>query len=352
MIGKLIKAMRCQAVLRRAVLLSPVAALAGAAAPDNLSVFDTVSPPADEIRSLFWLILAITGIIFLLVEGALLYCIFRFRDPQASAGDTTEPPQIYGSKPIEVAWTVAPGIIVFVLFLVVARSILDIRKGEPPDGALRVTVIGHQWWWEYQYHDPNDPEKKLIVANELHVPTGRPIYFELKSADVIHSFWLPRLAGKTDVIPGHVNKTWFEIRPGQEGKYLGQCAEYCGNQHANMILVVFAETPEQFDAWARAQREPAVNDPSQAAGRDLFLKNSCMKCHRIRGTPANGSFAPDLTHLASRETLFSGMHKNDNDWLTRWVRDPQPIKPGCWMPNMQLNESEVASIVRYLESLK
>lgn len=322
-------------------VLSILAAATGAA--ENLSVFDPASPPAAEIRSLFLLVLAITGAIFLAVEGMILYCIFRFRQREASP--TREPPQIYGSKPIEVAWTLAPALVVFVLFLIVVRTEAVVRRDEAPPGALRVTVVGHQWWWEYRY-----PELGVVTANELHIPAGRPIYFDLQSVDVIHSFWVPRLAGKTDVIPGRTNHMWFEAQ--EPGLYLGQCAEYCGTQHANMMIRVVAETPEEFGRWVKGQQEPAAAVPAASADRAAFFRLACVNCHTIRGTDARGTFGPDLTHLMSRQTLATGVVPNDHESLLQWVKDPQTIKPGCLMPDFQLSPEELRRVVAYLETLR
>jgi cytochrome c oxidase subunit II len=327
-------------------LFSPLLAAAVAAPEENLNIFDPAGNQARGIRDLFYLVLAITGGIFVLVEGMLVFCIFRFR--QHGPPSAVEPPQVYGSKPIELAWTVAPALIVFVLFLVVIRYINEIRATEVPPGALEVIVVGHQWWWEYQYIDPGSPGGKLITANELHIPINRPVHLTLQSVDVIHSFWVPRLAGKTDVVPARENYMW--IQADEKGWFYGQCAEYCKGQHANMMIRVFAEDAADFDRWLVEQRKPAVADP--AARRDLFLSLSCVNCHMVRGTPAKGTFGPDLTHLMSRKTLVTGVVANDAPELTAWVRDPQTIKPGCLMPDMHLTSNEVNEVVKYLLTLK
>ncbi|QDU63867.1 Cytochrome c oxidase subunit 2 precursor [Planctomycetes bacterium Pan216] len=315
-------------------------------AAGETNIVQTVSPPADSIKFLFYLLLAVVGAIFLIVEGALIYCMVRFRKRE---GDESEPPQIYGSKPVEIAWTVAPALIVFVLFLVVLRSIVQIRKVDVPEDALRVVVTGHQWWWEFHY-----PELGVTTANELHVPIGddeneRAVFLDLQSVDVIHSFWVPQLSGKMDVVPGRTNLLWFATK--QPGLYRGQCAEYCGTQHANMLLRVVAESPEEFERWAAQQAKPAVDDPKVAAGRQLFMSLACMNCHTIKGTPANGTFAPDLTHLMSRQTLASGMVENNPKNLRDWVDNPQSIKPGCLMPSFQLSSKQLDDLVAYLETL-
>ena len=227
---------------------------------NDLSIFDPASPGAESIRNLSYFVLAITGFIFIVVEGILFYAILRFRRGPATG---TEPPQVYGSKPIEIAWTAAPALIVFVLALVTARTQWEVLPTPPPprpdDHTLFVTVVGRQWWWEYRYDHYDGKELGFITANELHVPAGtangvpRPVYLKLQSADVCHSFWVPRLGGKMDLIPGRTNDLWFQTD--QPGLYRGQCAEYCGTQHANMLLRVTAEPPEDFELWLAHQRE-------------------------------------------------------------------------------------------------
>jgi cytochrome c oxidase subunit II len=331
--------------------------LASAPAIPDLSIFDPVSPPAESIRSLSVLVLAITAFIFVVVEGILFYSLFRFR--RLAAASTAEPPQVYGSMPIEIAWTAAPALVVFVLVLVTARSLWEVNVPPPQpkagDHTLFVTVIGHQWWWEYVYDHYDGREVGFRTANELHVPASeagvpRPVYLTLKSADVCHSFWVPRLAGKTDLIPGRVNATWFQTD--QPGLYLGQCAEYCGTQHAHMLLRVVVDPPSEFETWLENERKPAVEDRGASAGRAAFLSLACVNCHRIRGTPADGTYAPDLTHLMSRDTLASGMIENNPDNLRRWVTDPQQIKAGCLMPAFGLGDKERDDIVRYLRTLR
>jgi cytochrome c oxidase subunit 2 len=358
----------------------------------NVSIFDPVSPPAESIRNLSVLVLAITAFIFIVVEGILISSIVRFRrraatgigpgpdatglahSPEtASEGRVgeTEPPQVYGSKPIEIAWTAAPALVVFVLVLVSARTLWEVNVPPPQpregDNTLFVTVVGRQWWWEYQYDhyngkpiraiglDGRELDHPVVTANELHVAASedevaRPVYLTLKSADVCHSFWVPRLAGKTDCIPGRINSMWFQTdRP---GLYVGQCAEYCGTQHANMLLRVVVDSPSSFESWLKHQQQPAAEDPTASAGRSVFLAQTCVNCHRVRGTPAQGRYAPDLTHLMSRQTLASGMIENNPENLRRWVADPQQIKLGCLMPAFGLSDREREGIVRYLQTLR
>jgi cytochrome c oxidase subunit 2 len=339
---------------------------AGGRAAENLSIFDPASPdtPAELIRHLSVLVLAITAFIFVIVEAVLVYSLVRFRrrrDAAAAAG--TEPPQVYGGKPIEIAWTAAPAMIVFVLVSVTARYEWEVKRNPPPpapdDNTLFVTVVGRQWWWEYQYQHYNGRQLDFITANELHVPAStrselvkvnRPTYLNLRSADVCHSFWVPRLSGKTDLLPDRTNSMWFQTTA--PDLYLGQCAEYCGTEHANMLLRVYVDPPEDFERWLANEAKPAVDDPRVAEGRKAFLGQSCVNCHRVRGTPAQGTYAPDLTHLMARQTLAAGMIPNTPENLRRWVADPQPIKPGCLMPAFGLSDQARDRIVDYLLSLK
>ena len=312
------------------------------------NIFRPLSQPAQEIKETSALVLIICAVIFIIVAGLLIYSLVRFRH---RAGDeATEPPQVYGSNQIELAWTVLPILIVFVLILVTSRTIADIQNRKPPRGAVQATVVGHQWWWEIRY-----PELGIVTANELHVPasTGerrQPAFLNLQSADVAHSFWVPQLAGKTDVIPNKENRMWIE--PTIPGTYLGNCAEYCGRQHARMLIRVVVHTPEEFDRWVREQQQPALIAADAAEGRKAFLVNSCVNCHTVRGTSAEGKFGPDLTHLMNRETLAAGAAPNTPENLRLWVRDPQRIKLGCLMPNMQMTDREVDQIVAYLQTLK
>jgi cytochrome c oxidase subunit 2 len=331
------------------VLLATGEARAAAAQPVHLSsIFDPVSPPAAEIYTLSVLVLGICAAIFVIVGGLTAYCVVRFRR-RPGDGDG-EPPQIYGSNPIELAWTVVPLLIVFVLFLVTTRTLLAVQKAPPPPGTLNVTVIGHQWWWELRY-----PDLGIVTANELHVPVSspgdrRPTYLRLESVDVAHSFWIPQLNGKTDLIPNRINTMWIE--PMRPGLFLGQCAEYCGTQHAHMLLRVIAQPTAEFDAWVAAQRAPAAQDPAAAAGRALFESVACINCHRVGGTVADGVFGPDLTHLMSRATIGAGAAANGPAELRAWVSDPNRLKPGALMPAMQLGDQEVDQIVAFLATLR
>jgi cytochrome c oxidase subunit 2 len=308
------------------------------------NIFKPQATPAESVYHLSLLVLSVCATIFAIVAGLLAFTIVKFR---RTANDEHEPPQVYGSNRIEVAWTVIPILIVFVLTMATARVVIAIQNKPAPKDALHVTVIGHQWWWEIRY-----PGLGIVTANELHVPVStadRPAFtfLALQSADVVHSFWVPQLAGKTDVIPNRTNTMWID--PRMAGTFFGNCAEYCGMQHANMLLRVIVQPPADFERWAAGQK--AATD-SQAAGRVDFLSLSCVSCHRVSGTPAAGTFGPDLSHLMSRTTLASGMILNTPGTLREWVRDPQAIKPGNLMPNMQLNAHELDAVVNYLSSLK
>jgi cytochrome c oxidase subunit 2 len=326
-----------------------LASTAAAASPAQISsIFDPVSPPAEAIRDLSWLVLAICAAIFVVVAGLLVCSIVRFR--RRPDDDGREPPQVYGSNQIELAWTVVPLLIVFVLFLATTRTIVAVQNAEPPPSALKVTVVGHQWWWEFRY-----PGLGILTANELHVPVSdpvhrRPTFLRLASDDVVHSFWIPRLAGKTDVIPNRENHMWIE--PMEPGTYFGQCAEYCGTQHAYMLLRVIVHPKDEFDRWVAKQRQPPVADPRVRAGRDLFFSTACINCHRVGDTVATGTFGPDLTHVMSRETIGAGVAVNTPENLRAWTKDPDHLKPGVHMPAMKLTEDELDKIVAYLLTLK
>jgi cytochrome c oxidase subunit 2 len=327
------------------------------AVTENLSIFEPASPSAESTRGLFILVLVITGGILLLVEGVLLWVFFR--SPRLTGPNDHQPPQVYGSRPIEIAWTAAPTLIVFVLILLVARVLWEVRvdpdKPPPHSDPLRVEVIGHQWWWEFRYTAYNGKDLNFTTANEFHIPVSepdraRPVYMKLLSADVNHSFWVPRLAGKTDLIPGRVNS--MHVQTDQRGLYFGQCGEYCGTAHAKMLLRVYAVSPEEFENWSANEMRPAVEDPAVRPGRETFLSLSCVNCHTIRGTSANGTFGPDLTHLMTRETLASGIVPNTSENLRKWVHNSHQVKPGCLMPAFSLSDQELDKVVGYLSSLR
>jgi cytochrome c oxidase subunit 2 len=312
------------------------------------SIFAPAGVPAHSIYGLSMLVLGITGAIFLVVAGLLLYVLLRYR--ATGIEPAQEPPQIYGSNQIELSWTVIPVLIVVVLFLATARVIFSTEHARKPTGALDVTVIGHQFWWEYRY-----PKFGIVTANELHIPVSdpsnpTPTYLTMSSADTDHSFWVPRLAGKTDLIPNKVNTMWID--PDAPGLYLGQCAQYCGAQHAKMLIRVYADTPVQFAAWVAQQRKPSAQDPSAAEGEAVFQRSACISCHTVEGTIAAGRFGPDLTHVASRDTIASGSVPNTAANMRAWVNNPAQFKPGALMPQMHLDAHDLDAVTAYLMTLK
>jgi cytochrome c oxidase subunit 2 len=315
-------------------------------------IFQPQSRPAELLLEPTYLVLLICFGIFAVVVAVLVYVLIKFR-PRGPQDHLEEPPQVYGSYNIEMAWTVIPCLIVFVLVLVSARSIVEIQDQPMPEDAIKIRLIGHQWWWEVQY-----PDLGIITANEIHVPvsskngTARPTHLILESADVIHSFWVPQLAGKTDLVPNRVNHTWVE--PYKTGVFIGNCAEYCGTQHANMLLRVIAQTPEDFEKWVANQKQlPAEpQDALAIQGKKDFYALSCVSCHKIDASPAEGVFGPDLTKFAVRQTLGAGVALNTPENLHAWLLNPDALKPGCYMPDMKLSPQQLDSLVAYLQTLK
>jgi cytochrome c oxidase subunit 2 len=323
------------------------------------SIFAPHSTPALQIHQLSLFVLIITGAIFLGVSALLIYALIKFR---ARPSDTTEPPQVFGSMQIELSWTIIPILIIVVLFLGTARVLFSIQDAPKPANALDITVVGHQFWWEYN----------IVTANELHIPVStpsqpRPAFMKLTSADVMHSFWVPQLGGKTDLLPNRVNEMWMD--PQQTGLYVGQCAQFCGTQHAKMLLRVYVDTPDQFQSWIAAQQKTQSelpNIPTQPStpsqpnptaidshtGQLVFEQQACISCHTVKGTIANGRYGPDLTHLMSRATLAAGAATNTPGNLQAWIADPTQFKPGCLMPAMHLTDRQNQQITAYLLTLK
>src|ERR1700728_989229 len=323
------------------------AAEADATPGHGTNIFSPASTPPKSIFDLSVFCFAITGIIFLVVFGLLLYSVVRFRGRAADGG--REPAQVYGSMQIELAWTIIPILIVVVLFLATARVIHAVQDAPEPAGALDVIAIGHQYWWEFRY-----PKLGIVTANELHIPVSdhdhpTPTFLQLLSVDTDHSFWVPELAGKTDLIPNHPNRLWMD--PQRTGIFLGQCAQYCGVQHAKMLLRVSVDGPEDSASWVHAQQKPAAEDAGAIAGRRVFERNACMNCHAVGGTSADGRFGPDLTHLMSRATIAAGAAENPPTNLRLWIQNPSAIKPGSLMPAMKLSDADLDAVVNYMETL-
>jgi cytochrome c oxidase subunit 2 len=359
-----------------------------ARASSPTSIFAPHSTPAIQLNTLAQFVLAITGLIFAGVSALLVYALVRYR---RRPGDMNEPPQVFGSTQIELSWTIIPILIIVVLFLGTARVLFSVQDAPKPPTALNLTVIGHQFWWEFRY-----PDYGVVTANELHVPLSsdsapRPTFMKLTSADVMHSFWVPQLAGKTDLLPNRVNEMWID--PRQTGLYVGQCAQFCGAQHAKMLLRVYVDSPEDFKRWIAAQQKtqvelslftvttdpnpggrgaksrvlpislparavmatpsPPISDEVSAHnGQLVFEQQACINCHTVAGTVANGRYGPDLTHLMSRATLAAGAADNTPGNLQAWIADPNTFKPGCLMPAMHLTDWQNAQITAYLLTLK
>jgi cytochrome c oxidase subunit 2 len=312
------------------------------------TIFAPASTPAAAIFGLSTLVIGVTALIFVCVCGLLTYAVFRFR--KRLDDDGSEPAQVYGSNQVELAWTVIPTLIVVVLFLASARVITFVQHADRPADSIQVVAVGHQFWWEYRY-----PALGVVTANELHVPVSdpaRPIptFITLLSADTDHSFWIPRLGGKTDLIPNRVNSTWID--PYETGLYLGQCAQYCGTEHAKMLLRVYVDSRDAFDRWIGQQRQPAREQGEAALGRRVFQTTACINCHAVAGTVATGRFGPDLTHLMSRDTIGSGIVPNTVENLRAWIRNPESFKPGSRMPPMGLTDRELDSVTAYLATLR
>jgi cytochrome c oxidase subunit II len=335
-------------MLQAALLLAACGARHAFALNRNTNIFSPAATPSQSIFGLAMFVFIITGGIFIVVGGLIAYAAVRFR--QRPDDDGSEPPQIFGSNQIELSWTIIPVLIVVVLFLATARIIFAIQDAPKPQAAVEVTVIGHQFWWEFRY-----PALRITTANELHIPvstadTPKPTFLKLTSADVIHSFWVPRLAGKVDLLPNRINELWMD--PHTAGLYVGQCAQFCGQQHAKMLLRVYVDTPEQFATWVQLERQQGAQDPAVVAGRREFESQACVNCHAVSGTSAHGKFGPDLTHLASRKTIASGAADNTTDNLEHWIEDPDLIKPGSLMPSMHLMPEQVREITTYLNTLQ
>ena len=333
------------------VLVWPAnAAFAEASQPafSPTNIFAPVSTPAHSIFGLSLFVLGVTAAIFVAVFTLLVYAVLKYR--KRADDDGREPPQVYGSNQVELAWTVIPVLIVVVLFMATARVVAGILQPSLPANTIEVVAIGHQYWWEFRY-----PGLKVVTANELHVPVSDPQHptptlIKLLSADTDHSFWVPRLAGKTDLIPNHPNSMWID--PHETGMYLGQCAQYCGTQHAKMLLRVYVQTRDEFDRWIQGQGQPAQVSESISKGRQIFEGTACINCHTVTGTVADGRFGPDLTHLMSRDTIAAGAAQNTPENLRLWIRQPDAFKPGSKMPAMGLSEQDVGAVAAYLETLR
>jgi len=299
---------------------------------------------AARISDLYWLMFWTSAVVYGAVLLALVVAIRRGR-----GSDAGEPSRAKAARWVTAATAISILTLVGLLFASVATG--RAMGSLPTEDALGIEVVGYQWWWSVKYKNPT-PSLEVTTANELHVPVGRPIAISLKAFDVIHSFWVPNLHGKVDLIPGRENLITLQVD--KPGVYRGQCAEYCGLQHAHMAFSIIAEEPDAFEHWLAAQREPAPNptSPEQTHGLAVVERGPCQMCHTIRGTSAGGRFGPDLTHVATRSTLASGTVPNTPDTLAEWIKDPQHIKPGTRMPSTGLSQEELQALVAYLQTLK
>jgi cytochrome c oxidase subunit 2 len=308
------------------------------------SVLDPAGPQAARIGHLSWVFLVVCALTYVVVMAFLALAV-RHGRRRAHADQGGDESGLTRAVTLATAATVA------ILFVLLGASVVTgkaVARHPDPD-ALRIRVTGHQWWWQVEYQDPA-ADQRFETANEIHVPVGRAVVFVVSSADVIHSFWVPNLHGKIDLIPTHENTIW--MRADREGVFRGQCAEFCGLQHANMALLVIAEAPAAFEAWRRRQVEDArpPGAPEEVHGQAVFTA-ACAVCHAIRGTPAGSRAAPDLTHLASRRTLAAGTLPNTRGHLAAWIVDPQALKPGNAMPQNPLPAADLQALLAYLGSL-
>ena len=314
---------------------------------------------AAEIQHLFEPIFWAAAAVFIVVEALLVYSAFRFR---AGANAKAIPEQIHGNTPLEIGWTIAPAVILGIIFLLTAQTLNAVSYPQASAAnTINVKVFGHQWWWEFQYPDIKTAEgKPLVTATDLHIPANALVNYTLESVDVIHSFWVPALNGKTDVIPGHVNHGFFNAA--QVVDTVGQCAEFCGAEHAQMRFRVYVQSDADFQAWVKGQQAlPATPTGLAKTGADLFAKSSCIGCHTIGGTAAAGLVGPNLTHFGSRATIAAGTLTNTPENLSKWLHNPEAVKPGNDMSVAMVSQvqtwggdadSNIAALVAYLESLK
>jgi cytochrome c oxidase subunit 2 len=318
------------------------------------SVLNPAGPQAGRISRLWWLMLYVCTAVFIIVIISVSVAVLRSRQKQDTTSDaahiTPEPRSEQRMGRVVTVAVVATGVILFVFLIASFRTGRATYTLQDPN-AVSIKVTGHQWWWEVQYEDQT-PSNTFKTANEIHIPVGRTVQLRMTSSDVIHSFWVPNLDGKKDLLPGHETTIW--LKADREGEFYGQCAEFCGHQHAHMRFVVIAESPDKFNAWLVAQRaaSPQPANDVQARGQQVFLTSPCIMCHTVRGTDASASVAPDLTHLASRKTIAAGTLPLTRGHLAGWITNSQEIKPGNRMPPVPLAPEDLQTLLSYLESLK
>ena len=303
------------------------------------SIFEPSGPAARSIAQLGWIFFALGTFIFLLTMGYLVYALVRRRNQ-------TEDRQ-GGTMIVIVAGMIIPALILLVLFVLNTNVLGQVSAPGESEAGLVIEVSGRQWWWEINY-----PQQQISTANEIHIPVGQPVLLKLVSEDVIHSFWVPELHGKMDLIPGRVNDFW--IQADREGVYLGECAEYCGTQHAKMLFRVVVDSQEAYEQWLARMRQPAALPSQESAkrGMQIFLSANCVQCHAIAGTDATGELGPDLTHLASRQTIGAGILPLTRANLGGWVSNPQGVKPGAKMPPSDISGEDLNSLLDFLMTLE
>jgi cytochrome c oxidase subunit 2 len=336
------------------VRLLPLAGcLLSAGCGGNHSALDPAGPGAARIGDIWWLMLFVCAAVFGLVMLVLLWAIVRRRRPRVEGTSEAARPDPRRERILARGVSVAVAVTVSIVFLFVIASYWVARAlvAQPTEAALKIDVTGQRWWWDVRYRDPL-PSREFSTANEIHIPVGRPVELTLRSVDVIHSFWVPSLQGKKDLIPGQVNTLWLQAD--LPGVFRGQCAEFCGLQHAHMALEVVAEPEDDFTRWQAQQLKPAPEPATdeQKKGRDVFMTSSCVLCHAIAGTSAGGVAGPNLTHLASRRSLAAGTMPNTRGHLAGWIVDPQLRKPGSNMPPNPLRGDELQALLGYLETLR
>ena len=307
------------------------------------SLFYTGSAEATDINTLFLQYMILAGVIVLIVAGSIFTAAFLYRAKKRPE----QPEQIFGNKKFEISWTVLPFLALTFFLILTIRSMNGMNVASDKKANPDIIIIAHQWWWEMHY-----PKYNIITANELHIPIRKKLLMRITSADVIHDWFVPELGRKIDAVPGQLNYNWIEADTAE--LYIGSCNEYCGEEHAWMRIRVIAQTPDDFNKWVKNQQEiPQLPDTEPAlTGAKLFQEKACADCHSIRGTSAKSQVGPDLTHLGSRQTLISGMLKNNSKNLTRWLKDPQKVKAGALMPNFILDKNQINALVTYLEGLK
>ena len=325
-------------------LLFTLLPLLSACASASGGVLDPQGPEARRVASLSWLMFAVAAVVFTVVTVLLLLTAVRSR--RAHQPEYSPERDQRALNGVIVGGIVIPAV---VLLVIMGLSIaVEQMSAAPADAEVTVEIIGHQWWWEVHYPDYN-----LSTANEIHIPAGRPVLIKLTSADVIHSFWAPQLHSKLDLIPGQTNS--FVLQADKAGTYRGQCAEFCGLQHAHMVFLVVADETGDFNTWLEQQRQPAP-EPEEGTliqeGQQAFLGSACVYCHTIKGTNASGTLGPDLTHVASRQTIGAGILPNGHGYLAGWIMNSQTVKPGNEMPPMDLDSAQLQAILAYLDTLK